>query len=158
MLYDMSIGNLTEVPVTTFQAEQVLEPTHLQAATRDHIEVLGGQLLVVSEEFGEFEDANRRIDLLCVDKSARLVVVELKRTEAGGHMELQALRYAAMVSVMTFDELVSTFARHIARAGNEEADLDASRLALVEWLDDVDEDEPVVSREVAIVLVSANFS
>ncbi len=37
-------------------------------------------------------------------------------------------------------------------------DLDASRLALVEWLDDVDEDEPVVSREVAIVLVSANFS
>jgi len=62
--------------------------------------------LVVSEEFGDWEDSRRRIDLLGIDKAANLVVIELKRTEDGGHMELQAIRYAAMVSKMTFDRLV----------------------------------------------------
>lgn len=75
MLYDMTDGVLTKVLGTTFKAEQVLERKHLQAAVRDNIAVLGADLLVVAEEFGEFEDANRRIDLLCVDKAARLVVV-----------------------------------------------------------------------------------
>jgi hypothetical protein len=103
MLYDMTDGTLTRVAGTTFKDEKVLERTHLQAAVRESIAVLGPDLLVVAEEFGDFEDTHRRIDLLCIDKTARLVVVELKRTEDGGHMELQALRYAAMVSVMTFE-------------------------------------------------------
>jgi hypothetical protein len=157
VLYDMTSGSLTQVPKTTFAAEAVLERRHLQAAVRDRIDVLGDDLLVVAEEFGEFEDTHRRIDLLCVDRSARLVVVELKRTEDGGHMELQALRYAAMVSVMTFDELVSAYARHLSDLG-EDQDLDSARSRLNEWFDDVDEDEPVISRDVGIVLASADFS
>jgi hypothetical protein len=158
VLYDMTAGSLTKVAGTTFKDENVLEHSHLQAAVRDHIAVLGDELLVVAEEFGEFEDTHRRIDLLCVDRTARLVVVELKRTEDGGHMELQALRYAAMVSVMTFDELVATYARHLKIVGEEEHDLDGARNRLLEWLDDLDEDEPVISREVGIVLASADFS
>ena len=35
-------------------------------------------------------------------------------------MELQVLRYVAMVSVMTFDELVSTYARHLKVLGEED--------------------------------------
>src|SRR5690606_36690952 len=75
-------------------------------------------LMVVAEEFGEFRDVRRRLDLLCMDKSGQLVVVELKRTEDGGHMELQALRYAAMVSTMTFRQLVDIYERHLARVGD----------------------------------------
>ena len=54
--------------------------------------------MVLAEEFGDWEDSRRRIDLLCLDPNAQLIVVELKRTVDGGHMELQALRYSAMVS------------------------------------------------------------
>ena len=89
MLYDMTDGALIKVSSTTFKEEKVLERTHLQAAIRDNIDVLGSDLLVVAEEFGDFEDTHRRIDLLCVDKTARLVVVELKRTEDGGHMSFK---------------------------------------------------------------------
>lgn len=158
MLYDMTDGGLTTVTPTTFKQEQILERTHLQAAVRDRIDVLGADLLVVAEEFGDFEDAHRRIDLLCIDKSARLVVVELKRTDDGGHMELQAIRYAAMVSVMTFDELVATFTRFLKGLGQGSGDHDETRDKLIEWLDEVEEDEPVLSREVGIVLASADFS
>jgi hypothetical protein len=158
MLYDMTDGSLAKVPGTTFKEEKVLERTHLQAAVRDNIEVLGGGLMVVAEEFGDFEDTHRRIDLLCIDKTARLVVVELKRTEDGGHMELQALRYAAMVSVMTFDELITTYARFRQQTGNGDNDRDEARAELLDWIDDVEDDEPVVSREVGIILASADFS
>src|SRR6185503_3968724 len=93
----------------------------LQRFLRDQIEVIAPDVLIVSEEFGGWEDSKRRIDLLGVDRSANLVVIELKRTEDGGHMELQAVRYAAMVSKMTFDKVVDVFAAHLAshnRPGN----------------------------------------
>lgn len=158
MLYDMTDGSLTNVSGTTFKDEKVLERTHLQAAVRDHIDVLGGGLMVVAEEFGDFEDTHRRIDLLCIDKAARLVVVELKRTEDGGHMELQALRYAAMVSVMTFEELVTTYARFRRQTGKGDNDRDEARAELLDWIDEVEDDEPVVSREVGIILAAADFN
>jgi len=68
--------------------------------------------MVVAEEFGEWTDGQRRIDLLGIDKEANLVVIELKRTIDGGHMDLQALRYAAMVSTMTFARLVEIYTEY----------------------------------------------
>lgn len=75
------------------------------ALVRDDIGVLDDDVIVIAEEFGQWEDARRRIDLLAVDKSGCLVVIELKRDD-GAHMDLQALRYAAMVSSMNFGDVV----------------------------------------------------
>ena len=41
------------------------------------------------------------------------MVIELKRDEVGAHMELQALRYAAMIANMTFDKACEYFAAYI---------------------------------------------
>ena len=157
MLYDMTNGALVEVAGTSFEAEHVLERSHLQAALRAKMSVIDPDLLVVSEEFGWFEGANRWIDLLCVDRSARLVVVELKRTTDGGHMELQALRYAAMVSTMTFSDLVDTYRRSLRSEGDEATDPEQR---LREWMSDVDDDldeDPVLERDVRVILVAAGF-
>ncbi len=72
---------------------------------------------MLSEEFGNFEDSRRRIDLLAMDRFANLVVIELKRDVDGGHMEFQALRYSAMVSTMTFQEAVDTYSRSLSQNG-----------------------------------------
>ena len=85
---------------------------------------------MVAEEFGEWEDARRRIDLLCLDRDANLVVVELKRTEDGGHMDLQALRYAAMVSTLTFEKLVESHAQYLTKYAREED----ARSAIIQFL------------------------
>jgi RecB family endonuclease NucS len=87
----------------------ILERADLQRLLRQQAEVLAEDLVIVAEEFGNWEDSKRRIDLLALDRSRRLVVIELKRTADGGHMELQAIRYAAMVSAMTFDEVVAAY-------------------------------------------------
>lgn len=143
-----------DVPTTTFAAAGIWERADLQRAVRDRIDVLGDDLLVVAEEFGDF-DVKRRIDLLCVDRAGQLVVVELKRTEDGGHMELQALRYAAMVSALTFDQLAATLGRHLQAVGSPDAERAPEVLA--EWLEDVGGEEAVLERRVRIVLVSAGF-
>jgi hypothetical protein len=93
--------------------EQVLERARLQRLLRARIDAIADDVLIVAEEFGAFADAKRRIDLLGIDREGRLVVFELKRTLDGGHLELQALRYAAMISTMTFDDLVVHYENHL---------------------------------------------
>jgi hypothetical protein len=154
-LFEMTPDTLVAVPTTTFASEQVLERADLQRLLRANIQVIADGVLVVSEEFGAFADARRRIDLLGVDHDGRLVVFELKRTTDGGHVELQALRYAAMVSAMTFDELVEHYERHLGQV--EPTAVDEARDRLAAWLDDAGGEEAILSREVRIVLVAAGF-
>lgn len=146
---------LIEVPTTTFAAEQVLERADLQRLLRARPDILVAEVLVVAEEFGAFADARRRIDLLGVDRLGHLVVIELKRTADGGHLELQALRYAAMVSAMTFEDLVEHYTRYLAKV--EPDAQEEARTRLADWLDDVGGEDSVLSREVRLVLVASGF-
>jgi hypothetical protein len=153
-LYSINSDKLSAVPTTTFVAESILERNHLQRMLRADTSPLGEDLLVLAEEFGNWEDSSRRIDLLCLDKQAGLVVVEIKRTADGGHMELQAIRYAAMVSSMTLDQAV---AAHAKMLGGDAAEVNA-RNAIVEFLELGSVDDAELTADVRIILVSADFS
>jgi hypothetical protein len=145
------------MPESGFAALGMYERADLQRLLRDGITALGEDLLVIAEEFGEWEDARRRIDLLALDTTGRLVVIELKRTDDGGHMELQAIRYAAMVSSMGFEDVVRVLAAHRAKYPAADGGLDP-RAEVRAFLDAADTDEdPVISTDVRIVLVSADF-
>lgn len=151
-LYRVAQHKLEPVEETSFATENILERKDLQRFLRQDISPIGDDLMVVAEEYGEWEDSNRRIDLLCLSKDRSLVVVEIKRTTDGGHMELQAVRYAAMVSSMTLDQVVGAYARTLK--GNTEA----AREAILEFLQIDSEDDAELTGEVRIVLVSADFS
>src|ERR1700753_732437 len=109
----MTPDELVAVPSSTFATEKVLERVDLQRLLRARIDAIADDVLVVAEEFGAFTEARRRIDLLGLDREGRLVGFELKRTGDGGHLELQALRYAAMISTMTFDDLVGHYETYL---------------------------------------------
>ena len=151
----MKDGALVEVKSTTFAAVGVLERQHLQAALLTNPGLIGDDLLVIAEEYGDWTDAKRRLDLLCLSRAGQLVVVELKRTEDGGHIELQALRYAAMVSTLQYADVERAFRIHLKRT---KQDPDEAEQRLTDWLTDVDTEEtPVPVGEPRIVLVSAGF-
>ena len=97
---------ITALDSATFAKLGIEERGDLQRLLRDQIEIIAPDTLVISEEFADWDDSRRRIDLLAIDRDANLVVIELKRTDDGGHMDLQAIRYAAMVSSMTFAQAV----------------------------------------------------
>jgi len=153
-IYRIAGKNAEPVEETTFQAESILERRDLQAIFRKSIDIILPGAMVLAEEFGDWEESRRRIDLLCLDRDARLVVVELKRTEDGGHMELQAVRYAAMISQMTFTEATRA---HQAFLENNQIEGDAEELIL-EHLGWEEPHEDKFASEVAIVLASAEFS
>lgn len=153
-IFRVTETSLQRVAETTFSAEKLLERRDLQRLLRADIGPLGDDLLVIAEEFSDWDASQRRIDLLCIDRDARLVVVELKRTEDGGHMELQAIRYAAMVSSMTLERAAAVYARTL---GGEDADNRAQR-ALLEFLDIGALDEVSGPLDVRILLVAADFS
>ena len=154
-IYALTDDQLVPVSATSFVAENIHERRHIQQLLKANIAVLDDSLMVIAEEFGEWVDSSRRIDLLCLDTEANLVVVELKRTEDGGHMELQALRYAAMISAMRFDQLVDTHARYLnpARPEHEEA-----QSAILDFLGWSEPDEDQFGQDTRIILASANFS
>lgn len=153
-LYEITSENLKSVPQTTFDQAGLRERADLQRLLRKQIGVILPDTLVIAEEFGEWEESKRRIDLLGLDKDANLVVIELKRTEDGGHMELQAIRYAAMVSKMTFEKAAEIFGDYLRKGGD---DTDA-RSAILEFLEWEESNEDSFAQAVRIVLVSANFS
>lgn len=153
-IFQVKSTGLEPVSETTFGAEGIFERKHIQKLLREQIAVLDDTLLVIAEEFGDWLDSSRRIDLLCLDRGARLVVVELKRTEDGGHMELQALRYAAMVSTMTFDQVVDTLARARNRS---DPDPEAARKEVLGFLGWTDVDEDEFAQDTRIVLAAADF-
>ena len=76
-------GKLIAFEETTFADAGYRERADLQRLLKQQIRVIAPDTLVIAQEFGEWEDSRRRIDLLAIDKSANLVVVELKRTEDG---------------------------------------------------------------------------
>jgi hypothetical protein len=154
-IYEFAASGIAALAATTFSAMNLHERRDLQRLLRESVDVISPDTLVISEEFGEFEDSKRRIDLLGIDRDANLVVIELKRTEDGGHMELQAIRYASMVSTMTFDAAVSELGKFLKRQGKTDQDPRETILEFLSW-DAPDEDE--FAQDVRIVLASAEFS
>ena len=153
-IYSFSENKFSKIDKTHFSNEGILERQNLQEAIKQNVSILCDDCLVISEEFSEWSEGHRRIDLLAIDKNANLVVIELKRDDTGGHMELQALRYAAMISTMTYEQGVRIF-RKFLEANNLEGDAEEILLNYLEW--EQPEEENFAS-DVRIILVSSDFS
>lgn len=153
VIQDNDIRSLKPV---TFEKVNLTERGDLQRLLRDRIDIImeDDDGMVIAEEFGRWEDSARRIDLLVLDKEANLVVVELKRTDDGGHMELQAIRYAAMVSTMTFSQAVDAHAEYLRQRGSAQN----AKEAILQFLSWEEETDKRFAETVRIVLVSADFS
>ena len=139
-IYEFAQTGISRLDETTFKVAGMQERRDLQRLLRDHVEVIAPETLVISEEFGDWDDSRRRIDLLAIDKSANLVVIELKRTEDGGHMELQSIRYASMVSTMTFDQARNAFGRYLKQLGKTDQDPQMLILDFLDW-EEPDDDQ-----------------
>lgn len=156
-IYTFEENNLTPIDSTSFIEAEILERSHLQQAIKNNIGVIASDCLIISEEYSEWDNSRKRIDLLAIDKNANLVVIELKRTETGDHMELQAIRYASMVSTMTLDLAADIFTTYKQRNGYPSFDRDSAMMELSSFVD-IDLSENTFADDVRIILVSPNFS
>lgn len=150
-LYKLGETALTHVAQPPMANLKIRERQDLQRLLKNQIDVISPGTLVISEEYSGWSGSLRRIDLLGIDPDGTLVVFELKRTEDGGHMDLQGIRYAAMASVLSYEEVLQVFANYLAKSGSSDDAEDVMRKHL-----ETENNEDVAGR-VRIVLVSADF-
>src|SRR6185436_2823435 len=112
-LYEFTSTAINGLERVDFAALGLKERSDLQRVLRDHAAVISPGTLIISEEFSSWDRSDRRVDLLGVDSQGQLVIIELKRTTDDSHADLQALRYASMVSRMTFEEAVSIYGNYL---------------------------------------------
>lgn len=151
-------GQLNAIQGTTFINESILERQHLQQALKQNISVIAADCLVLTEEYAEWDASRKRIDLLAIDKQANLVIIELKRTDTGDHMELQALRYASMISTMTFEHALDVLVDYRNKNGEDGFTRENARETIEDFIELEAINETNFGNDVRIILVSAEFS
>ncbi len=111
-------------------------------------DVLGEPLLVITTEFDKFDKSSRRLDLLALDKTGTLVVVELKLDARGSHADLQAIRYAAFCSTLTAEQVVGMLAQ-FTKVSDE-----AAKKSMEQFLDD---DAELLKKPPRIILAAGSL-
>jgi len=111
MIFSISddLDKAKKIQAGSFSELKIWERRHIQEWIRINPELLGEDLLIVSIEFDHFSNSADRLDVLAVDRLGNLVVIELKRDPVAGFADLQAIRYAAMVSSMTIELLLQHY-------------------------------------------------
>lgn len=106
VVIDPSTGDSELQERVSFQSLGVKERQNIEEWLLKNPKILGEELLLITKEFADFENSKKRLDVLAIDKNKKLVIVELKRDATGTLAELQAIRYAALCSTMTFNKMV----------------------------------------------------
>jgi len=140
-------------PITLTEAG-LQERKHLQQWVIDHPQLIGDGVKIVAFEYGRWASTTGttadRLDVLGLDRTGRLVVVELKRDCAPDTITMQAINYAAMASRFTVDLLAEVHAAHLGPA----ATIQQALTDLMDWAEVLSDETLSPPR---IVLMASDF-
>ncbi|GAB4041763.1 hypothetical protein [Spirosoma gilvum] len=135
----------------------VLERKHIQEWIRHNPKMFGEELMVISIEFNQFEQIGDRPDVLALDRNGNLVIIELKRDSFAAYADLQAIRYAALLSTVTVDDIVPMYLYYCQRYLNQpEQTFDVAKSQLEDFINDSAFTQ--LSNNPRIILCAENFS
>lgn len=152
-IFDKESNMLINAEPTTFKEQKLKERQHLQEWIAKSPEVLGEPLLIIQKEFDGFDQTNERLDLLALDKSGKLVVIENKLDDSGRNVTWQAIKYASYCSSLTQQEIIEIYASYLMKSKEEAKEIILSFLE-IEELDDIDINPENTQR---MIFVAANF-
>ena len=81
--------------------------------------ILGDDLLIIAKEFSGFDRTNERLDLLAVDSTGALVIIELKRDDSGEDVHWQAIKYASYLRNVAPDNIAQMLASYVGISQEE---------------------------------------
>ena len=105
LVLDKETNKIIKIESKTFHDFGFKEREHLQEWIANYPECLGEELLIIQKEFDGFNDTNERIDLLALDKSGTLVVIENKLDDTGKDVTWQALKYVSYCSTLSKQQI-----------------------------------------------------
>jgi hypothetical protein len=157
VINENNLNEFEKISSDSFVNLNIWERNHIQEWIRKAPEILGEDLLTLSIEFDKFTNSSDRLDILALDKKGNLLVIELKRDEFAGYADLQAIRYASMISSMTLEKLLPYYIAYQRKNYPEqEIDYAIARETIKEFVDNQEFTD--FSTRPRIILCSENFS
>lgn len=150
---DRDNNNIEKLEERLFGDLRIRERDHLQEWIAHNPEVLGEDLLIIQKEFDGFNDTQERLDLLALDKSGGLVIIENKLDDSGRDVVWQALKYASYCSTLTTEQVIDVFQKYLDRNGIR----GKAQEVLEEFLEVDGEDLSINYQDQRIMFVANNY-
>lgn len=137
---------LTKLTPTDFTSQNLLERYDIQEWIEKTPDILGEEFLIIGKEV--LLPSGSRLDLLAIDKNARLAIIELKRGESGKDVDWQAIKYTSYCSNFLVEEIISHYAAYL------NFDEEDARSRIDEF---IDEELEILNHSQRIILVSKEY-
>lgn len=147
-LVNKDTKELSKVEPLAFSDIGIKERQDLQEWVLENPDLLGEPLLVVTSEYDKFDKSSKRLDVLALDKTGSLVIVELKLETQGSLADLQAIRYAAFCSTMTWEDVIDEFTSF------NECDSEKANERILNFLDE--SELPILDNKPRIILAAGS--
>ena len=150
---DPNAKSVEEIEAKTFADSGFLETKDMHEWLVSHPGLLGEDLLVIQREHVNVTNNLRRPDIIAVDTAGNLVIVEVKRDDAGRDIYWQAALYAASYWPRSADDIVEMFAAYKGSTTDE------AQQILIDHThtEDAKELEAKLNRKQRIILVAGTF-
>lgn len=133
----------------------IKERDHFQEWLVNKPDALGEDLLIIQKEFDGFAETKERLDILALDKSGRLVIIENKLDDTGKNVVWQALKYVAFCSSLKTSEIIKIFQDYLHKQNRSD---DAGDV-ICEFLEEESIEDVSLNRgnNQRFILVAADF-
>jgi Domain of unknown function (DUF4268)/Endonuclease NucS len=146
-------NNIEKLEKKLFKELKIKERDHLQEWIAKNPEILGEDLLIIQKEYSGFNDTNERLDLLALDKSGGLVIIENKLDDTGRDVVWQAQKYASYCSTLTTNQIIRIYQEYLDKwQSNSDA-----KQNLLDFLEISDEELLLNRNDQRIIFVANNY-
>lgn len=144
---DIEGKSLQELTPKRFSELGLRERFDIQEWIEKAPQILGEDLMIIGKEV--ILPSGKRLDLLAIDKTGSVVVIELKRDDSGDAVEWQAIKYASYCANWLPEEIYRQVSAYLKVSEPE------ARQAIEQFLDTDLED---LNRSQRIILVARQFN
>ncbi len=151
---DKEKNKILKIKKTTFHDIGFKEREHLQEWIAKEPRCLGEDLLIIQKEFDGFSDTNERLDLLALDQTGSLVIIENKLDDSGKDVVWQTLKYVSYCSTLSKMQIIEIYQDYLDKQGKGEKATDR----LTAYFDDKPVEELMLNEhDQRMILVAGNF-
>ena len=150
-MYKVDLKNKSAKKLTPvrFKDLELKEKFDIEVWVRKNPEILGENLLIVSEQM--LLPSGRQPDLLALDKSGNLVIIELKKDDSGKDVYWQAITYAANFSEFSYSDIIDMYEKYLENLGHPNPN---PKDKIEEF---IEEDIEKINQKQRLILVSKEF-
>ena len=152
-IIDKNNNSISEITPAKFHDLGFKEKENLQEWIAKTPNCLGEELLIIQKEFDGFDDTKERLDLLALDKTGSLVIIENKLDDSGKDVVWQILRYVSYCATLTKEQIVEIYQQYLDRTAPGEK----AKENLAEFFNETFEEISLNEQDQRMIMVSGAF-